>query len=171
LIAEAEAQGQGNGSRCGVACEGGAGALADALKTIVLPQRDERRCGAASLACNAVFDARRGSRKEAEERKQGQRRTFEVLCERLEQLAQSTEVDEGQVRQSQRELQDQWRRAFTESGPVPAALEARFKAARSGVEELLRGRTRRSEAAAWEALFAKQRLCEEVDAPPSRSDC
>ncbi len=134
-------------------------------KTIVLPQRDERALWERfRVACNAVFDARRGSRKEAEERKQGQRRTFEVLCERLEQLAQSTEVDEGQVRQSQRELQDQWRRAFTESGPVPAALEARFKAARSGVEELLRGRTRRSEAAAWEALFAKQRLCEELDA-------
>jgi hypothetical protein len=131
----------------------------------VLPQRDERTLWERfRVACNAVFDARRGSRKEAEERKHGQRRTFEVLCERLEQLAQSTEVDEGQVRQSQRELQDQWRRAFTESGPVPAALEARFKAARSGVEELLRGRTRRSEAAAWEALFAKQRLCEELDA-------
>jgi exonuclease SbcC len=134
-------------------------------KTIVLPQRDERALWERfRVACNAVFDARRGSRKEAEERKQGQRRAFEVLCERLERLAQSTEVDEGQVRQSQRELQDQWRRAFTESGPVPAALEARFKAARSSVEELLRGRTRRSEAAAWEALFAKQRLCEELDA-------
>ncbi len=133
-------------------------------KSIVLAQRDERTLWERfRTACNAVFDARRGSRKEEDERKLAQRRTFEALCEKLEQLAHSAEVEEAQVRHAQRELQDQWRKAITESGPVPAAIEARFKAARAGVEDSLRGRSRSSEAAAWQALLAKERLCEELD--------
>jgi DNA repair protein SbcC/Rad50 len=134
-------------------------------KSIVLAQRDERVLWERfRVACNAVFDARRNSRKEAEERRHIQHRTFEALCERLEHLARSTEVNEAQIRQSQREVLDRWRRAVAESGPVPAAIEARFKAARAGVDELLRGRTRHSEAAAWQTLLAKERLCEELDA-------
>ena len=78
-------------------------------------------------------------------------------------MAHSAEVEEAQVRHAQRELQDQWRKAITESGPVPAAIEARFRAARAGVEDSLRGRTRSSEAAVWQALLAKERLCEELD--------
>jgi len=50
------------------------------------------------------------------------------------------------------------------SGPVPAAIDARFKRARTGVEELLRGRGRLIEAAVWESRLARERLCEELDA-------
>ena len=134
-------------------------------KAIVLAQRDERSLWERfRTACNAVFDARAGSRKEGEERKQSQRRTLEALCTQLEHLAKSTGADEAQVRSAQRDLQEQWRKAISESGPVPAGIEARFKAARAGVDELLRGRARASEVAVWQALLAKVWLCEELDA-------
>jgi DNA repair protein SbcC/Rad50 len=134
-------------------------------KSIVLAQRDERSLWERfRTACNAVFDARTGSRKEAEERKHGQRRAFESLCEQLEQLSRSNDADDAQVRRAQRELQEQWRNASAENGAAPAALDARFRKARTNVEELLRGRTRASEAAVWQALLAKVWLCEELDA-------
>jgi hypothetical protein len=134
-------------------------------KAIVLQQRDERTLWERFRgACNAVFDARTGSRKAEDERRHAQRRTFEALCEQLEQLARSTDADEAQVQRAQRELQEQWRKATTESGPAPAALEARFKTARTNVEEMLRGRARASEAAVWQTLLAKEKLCEELDA-------
>lgn len=134
-------------------------------KSIVLQQRDERALWERfRTACKAAFDARVGSRKEEDQRRQVQRRAFEALCEQLEQLAQADATDEAEVRRVQREVQDQWRKANAESGPVPAAVEARFKRARSAVEDLLRGRTRRIEAQAWQARLAKEQLCEQLDA-------
>ncbi len=115
-------------------------------------------------ACKAAFDARVGSRKEEDHRKQAQRRAFEALCEQLEQLAQADDADEAEIRRVQREAQEQWRKAIADSGPVPAAIDARFKRARTGVEELLRGRGRRIEAAVWQTRLAKEQLCEELDA-------
>ena len=67
----------------------------------------------------------------------------------LEQLAQSDGTDETEVRRVLREVSDQWRKSITESGLVPAPIDARFKRARTGVEELLRGRSRLIEAAVW----------------------
>jgi hypothetical protein len=134
-------------------------------KSIVLAQRDERTLWERfRTACNAVFDARTGSRKEADERRNVQRQALEALCEQLEQLAQAADADEAKVRGALRELQEQWRKAITEGGPAAAAIEARFKKARTGVEDLLRGRTRASETAVWQTLFAKEQLCEELDA-------
>jgi DNA repair protein SbcC/Rad50 len=134
-------------------------------RSVVLPQRDERALWERFRgACNAVFDARAGSRKEADERKHVQRRNLEVLCEQLEQLGKAGDADEAQVERARRELQDQWRKAIADGGPAPAGIDARFKAARAGVEETLRGRARGTEAAVWQALFEKERLCEELDA-------
>jgi hypothetical protein len=134
-------------------------------KTVALAQRDERTLWERFRgACNAVFDARTGSRKAEDERRHAQHRAFEALCEQLEQLVKSTDTDEAQVRSSRHELQEQWKKAVAESGTAPAALEARFKAARTQVEESLRGRSRASEAAVWQTLLAKEKLCEELDA-------
>jgi hypothetical protein len=134
-------------------------------KSIVLAQRDERTLWERfRTACNAVFDARTGSRKEAEEQKRLQRRTLEALCEQLEQLAHSGNADKAEVRRVQHELQEQWHKAITEGGPAPAPIEARLRAARTSVEEMLRGRSRANEAAVWQALLAKERLCDELDA-------
>lgn len=134
-------------------------------KTVVLAQRDERALWEKFRgACNAVFDARTGSRKAAEERGRVQRLTLEALCEKLEQLAKSGGGDEAQVRSSRHELQEQWKTAIAESGAAPAALEARYRAALAQVEDSLRGRNRASEAAVWQTLFAKEKLCEELDA-------
>jgi len=134
-------------------------------KTVVLAQRDERALWEKFRgACNAVFDARTGSRKAAEERGKVQRRALEALCEKLEELAKSSGGDEAQVRSSRHELQEQWKTAIAESGAAPAALEARFRAALAQVEDSLRGRNRASEAAVWQTLFAKEKLCEELDA-------
>ncbi len=134
-------------------------------KSIVLQQRDERALWERfRAACNAAFEARVGSRKEEDHRKQVQRRAFEALCEQLERLAQADGADEAEIRRVQREAQDQWRKAIADSGPVPAAIDARFKRARTGVDEVLRGRGRRMEAAVWQTRFAREQLCEELDA-------
>lgn len=135
-------------------------------KSMPLMQRDERALWEQfRSACNAVFDARKSSRKEADGRKHEQRRAFETLCEQLEQLAHVTDADadETQTRRTQRDLQEQWKKALTDAGPVPAALEARFRAARGQVEAMLGARTRAEAAAVWQALLAKAQLCEELD--------
>jgi hypothetical protein len=134
-------------------------------KSMPLAPRDERVLWERfRTACNAVFDARKNLRKEADERKSAQRRGFETLCEQLEQLAQASDKDEAQLRGAQRELQDQWRKAVAEGGPVPAALEARFRTARTSVEEALRRRANAQKAAVWRTLLDKERLCAELDA-------
>ncbi len=129
-----------------------------------LPHRDEQTLWEQfRSACNAVFDARKGARKEADARSHAQRRALEALCEQLERLARSDD-DETQVRAAQRELQQQWTRALAEGGPVPPPVEARYRTARSQVDGMLRGRGRAKEAAVWRALLARERLCEELDA-------
>ncbi len=134
-------------------------------KQTALMQRDERALWERfRTACNAVFDARKNSRKEADERKHAQRQAFEALCAQLEQLAQPSDKDEAQLRQAQRELQEQWRKALADQGPVPPALDARFRAARAQVDDMLRGRARAQETAVWRTLLDKERLCEELDA-------
>jgi hypothetical protein len=133
-------------------------------KSVVLPQRDERALWEKfRAACNAVFEARTGSRKEEDERRHTQRRIFETLAGRLEALAHSTETDEAQLRSARHEVQEQWKQAITEHGPAPAALEARFRAARTQVEQARKGQGRAAEAAALQTLLAKERLCEEAD--------
>jgi len=133
-------------------------------KSIVLQQRDERALWERfRTAFQSVFDARTGQRKESDERRHAQRRAFETVCEQMEALAQST-ADDAEVRRARHEVQDQWRKAINESGPAPAPVEARFKSAVAGVDQLLRGRSRKSEAVTWQALLAKEQLCEELDA-------
>jgi len=140
-----------------------------------LAGRDERQLWERfRAACNAVFEARDSQRKEGDQRKREQRRAFELLCEQAEQLAQSEESDEGTVRGSLRELQGRWKDALA-ANAVPPALDSRFRAARSAVEGLLGARSRGKEAAVWQALLAKARLCEELDAalladPPLPAD-
>ena len=134
-------------------------------KSIVLQQRDERALWERfRAACQAAFTAREGSRRQEGERRQVQHRAFETLCGQLEQLAQAEDHDEAEVRRVQRDVQEQWRKALAEGGPVPRAIEDRFKRARTGVDDLLRGRSRRVEADAWKTRFAKEQLCEELDA-------
>jgi len=125
-------------------------------------------------ACNAVFEARDSQRKEVDNRRREQRRAFEELCAQAEQLAHSEQVDEAELRRQLRELQQQWRDAAAAT-PVPPALEARFRAARGGVDGLLKAQSRGREAAVWQALLARAALCEEIDAaltaePPAPVD-
>jgi hypothetical protein len=134
-------------------------------KHVPLSPRDERVLWEQfRAACNAVFEAREHARRQTDQRKHELRRGFEVLCEQLEQLARAGETDEAQIRRRRHELQEQWKKAAAESPPVPAALEARFRAARSQVEAALAGRARKQEAAVWQTLLAKERLCAELDA-------
>jgi hypothetical protein len=126
-------------------------------------------------ACNAVFEARDSQRKEVDNRKREQRRAFDEVCEQAEALANAAEVDEEEIRRSLRELQQHWKDALAASGPVPPALDSRFRAARSAVEGTLRARSRGKETAVWQALLAKAGLCEELDTavmaePPAPAD-
>jgi len=133
-------------------------------KGVPLMGRDERVLWERfRAACNAVFEARDAQRKQVDGRKREQRRAFESLCEQLEQLAQATDVDDAETRRRSRELQEQFKRAQSaERAPPP--IDARFRNARAAVEAKLTSRSREREAAVWQALLAKERLCEELDA-------
>lgn len=134
-------------------------------KHVPLAPRDERVLwGQFRAACNAVFEARASARQQADCRQQEQRRAFEVLCGQLEQLARASDVDEAQIRRARHEVLEQWKRALAENGPAPAALEGRFRAARTRIEAALGTRMRRQQAAVWHALLAKESLCAELDA-------
>jgi hypothetical protein len=129
-----------------------------------LAGRDERALWERfRAACNAVFETRDSHRKEVDERRREQRRAFEQICEQVEALAQSSDGDEEQMRRSLRELHGRWKDALA-ANPVPPALDSRFRAARSAVEGALGAHSRGKEAAVWQALLAKARLCEELDA-------
>jgi hypothetical protein len=134
-------------------------------KRIPLASRDERALWERfRAACNAVFDARHSQRREAEGHKREQRRAFELLCEQLEQLAHAADVDDAEVRRRLRETQEQWKQALGGAERQPPPIDARFRSAKSAVEATLAARSRGREAAVWQALLAKERLCEELDA-------
>lgn len=140
-----------------------------------LAGRDERALWERfRAACSAVFEARDSQRKEVDSRKREQRRAFEELCTQAEQLAHATDADEQEIRRQLREIQQRWRDAAAASF-VPQALDSRFRAARSAVDGVLGARSRGREAAVWQALLDKARLCEEADAalladPPAQVD-
>jgi hypothetical protein len=133
-------------------------------KELALAQRDERALWEQfRSACDAVFKARDAKRKEADDAKSEDRRAVEQICEQLEQLAAATDKDDQHLRRSLRELQDQWRQRSRASGPVPRAIESRFASAKTAVEAALAARARSREAAVWQTLAAKEKLCEELD--------
>jgi Domain of Unknown Function (DUF349) len=133
-------------------------------KSMTIAPRDERVLWETfRTACNAVFDARKKTRDEAEERVKSQRHVFEALCEQLDQLVANSEMEEAQVRRTQRELHEQWTKAAKETGPVPAPVEARYRSARSKIDDVMRARNRAKEVAVWRTLLDKERLCEELE--------
>ena len=139
---------------------------------VPLAPRDERVLWERfRAACDAVFSARDNQRKETEHRKHEHRRAFETLCEQLEQLGQAAEKDDTEIRRVQRDLQAQWQSASTGSESAPPPVETRFRKARAAVEAMLAARKHAREAEVWQALAAKERLCEELDAlVKTRSD-
>jgi hypothetical protein len=134
-------------------------------KAMPLPHREEQALWEQfRAACNAVFSARDHERKEEQNRKQAGRRELEGLCEQLEQLAQATETDDQAIRRTVRELQEQWTQKMRGADPALRGVEARFRKAKTAVDALLSKRAQSRSAAVWEALAAKERLCEELDA-------
>ena len=132
-------------------------------KSVPLAGRDERVLWERfRAACNAVFEARDNQRKQADDRKREHSRAFETLSEQLETLA-AAELDDAELRRRQRELQEQWKTAQS-AERAPPRLDARFRAARTAVEARLGAKQREREAAVWQALLAKEKLCEQLDA-------
>lgn len=131
-------------------------------KLLSLAQRDERVLWEQfRAACDAVFGARDAKRKEADNLKHEQRRAFEQVCAQLETLAASEEDDQA-VRRQSREAQEQWQQAGRIT-PELRDLETRYRKARAAVDAALVSRARSREAAVWQTLVAKERLCEELD--------
>ncbi|MFO1415296.1 MAG: DUF349 domain-containing protein [Burkholderiales bacterium] len=134
-------------------------------KEVGLPQRDERALWESfRAACNAVFDARKAKRKEVDGARHEHLRGLEALCVEAEQLAAAGDKPDGEVRRALRDLADQWRKRAGGHDPALRGVESRFRAATAAVEAALASRARSREAAGWQTLAAKERLCEEVDA-------
>ena len=133
-------------------------------KELALLQRDERALWEQfRAACDAVFQARDASRKQEDDKKHEGRRALEELCAQVEQLAHATDKDDAALRRELRELGEQWRQTSRASGPVPRGLDGRFTSAKAAVEAALTARTRTREAAVWQTLASKERLCESLD--------
>ncbi len=130
-----------------------------------LAQRDERALWEQfRSACNAVFDARQAKRKEADGVKHEHHRALEAICVELEQLAAATDKPDGDLRRSLRELEERWKKQLGGFDPAVRGVESRFRKAKTAVEAALSARARSREAAVWQTLAAKERLCEELDA-------
>ena len=133
-------------------------------KELALPQRDERALWEQfRAACDAVFQARLAKRKQEDDRQHEDRRAVEDICVQVEQLASATDKDDQHLRRVLRELQDQWKQRARAPGPALRGLELRFTNAKTAVESALSARARAREAAVWQTLAAKERLCEELD--------
>jgi hypothetical protein len=133
-----------------------------------LGQRDERALwDEFRAACDAVFSARNAKRKEDDERRQGKERAVEEVVVALERLKDATDKDDAEIRRALRDAQDQWKQRTARGSPGAAAprpaLETRFRNAKSAVETMLSSRGRSREAAVWQTLAAKERLCDELD--------
>ncbi|TMH33706.1 MAG: DUF349 domain-containing protein [Betaproteobacteria bacterium] len=133
-------------------------------KALPLAQHDERALWEQfRAACNAVFSTRQTKRKEEDNRKHEHRRALEDICVQLEQLALEQNKDDQVIRRGLRELQEQWKKKFGGSDPALRGIESRFKDAKTAVEAAVSARARSREAAVWQTLAAKERLCEELD--------
>ena len=134
-------------------------------KELSLAQRDERALWTKfRAACDAVFEARQSKRKEEDGRKNEHRHALQDLCAQLEQLARDAGKEDQELRRALRELQEQWKQKAGASSPDLRDLEARFTKGRVALEAMLSARVRSREAAVWQTLAAKERLCEELDA-------
>ena len=133
-------------------------------KGLPLAQRDERALWKQfRAACDAVFEARHSKRKEEDGRKSEHRHALQELCAQLEQLARAADKEDQELRNALRDVQEQWKNKAGASGPDLRDLESRLRKAKEGVEALLSSRARAREAAVWQTLAAKERLCEELD--------
>jgi hypothetical protein len=129
-----------------------------------LGQRDERALWEEfRAACDAVFTARNAKRKEVDERRQGKERAVEEVVLTLERLKDAADKDDAEVRRALRDAQDQWKQRTGRADAPRPAMEARFRNAKSAVETMLSSRGRSREAAVWQTLAAKERLCDELD--------
>lgn len=134
-------------------------------KELPLAQRDERALWTKfRAACDAVFEARQSKRKEEDGRKNEHRHALQELCAQLEQLARDASKEDEELRRGLRELQEQWKQKAGSPGPDGRDLEARFGKGKAALEAMLSARVRTREAAVWQTLVAKERLCEELDA-------
>ena len=134
-------------------------------KELPLAQRDERALWTKfRAACDAVFDARQSKRKEEDGRKNEHRHALQELCVQLEQLALAADKEDQDLRHALRDLQEQWKQKAGASSPDVRDLESRFTKGRAALEAMLSARVRSREAAVWQTLAAKERVCEELDA-------
>ncbi|MBE0624709.1 MAG: DUF349 domain-containing protein [Burkholderiales bacterium] len=133
-------------------------------KELSLAQRDERALWKQfRAACDAVFDARQSKRKEEDGRRNEHRHELQQLCAQLEALARAADKEDRELRASLRDVQEQWKQKAGAPGPDQRELESRFRKAKEALESLLSARVRSREAAVWQTLAAKERLCEELD--------
>ena len=144
-------------------------------KAVPLAQRDERALWEEfRAACDAVFTARHAKRKEEDDRRQARRKedderrhgkeqAQEEVVAALEQLRNATDKDDAEIRRALRDAQEQWKQRTGRADAPSSAIEARFRNAKAAVETMLSTRSRSREAAVWQALASKERLCEELD--------
>src|SRR4029453_388940 len=90
-------------------------------------------------------------------------RALEEVCAAVEQLAKATDKQDPELRRALREQGEQWKQKSRASTPVPRGLESRFNNAKAAVEAALSARVRAREAAVWQTVAAKERLCEALD--------
>lgn len=133
-------------------------------KQLSLAQRDERTLwDRFRAACDAVFEARQSKRKEEDGKKNEGRRALDALCAEVELLAKVADKPDQEIKRALRDAQEQWKTLAGGFDPSRRDVETRFKKASAAIDVMLAGRTRVREAAVWQTLAGKDRLCEELD--------
>ena len=146
-----------------------------------LPQREDRALWERfRAACDAVFAARTAERSKETERKHDSLRTLETVCAKLEALTGSTE-SEASLRDALRAITAEWTtleraqqpgarpagrgsRPARDADPALARISKRFRDAKQALEASFAARASERQAAIWQALTAKERLCESLEA-------
>jgi hypothetical protein len=129
-----------------------------------LAQRDERALwDQFRAACDAVFEARQAKRKEEDSKKSEHRRALEDVATELEALARASDKTDQDLKRALRDAQDKWKKLTATFDPAVREVEPRFRRARTAAEAAIAGRARSREAALWQVLAAKERLCEDLD--------
>ena len=156
---------ESDGPRRAVAGQGDPGALAGAGQGIgARAARRARLWEQFRAACDAVFKARDATRKQEDDQKHEGRRALEEICAQLEQLAQATDKDDADAApRAARARPSNGSRSRARSVMCRAALDSRFTNAKAAVEGAMGARAHAREAAVWQTLAAKERLCEELD--------
>jgi hypothetical protein len=110
-----------------------------------------------------VFKLRQEKRSESDQRRHEARRGLDEIVNELDALGRAADKSDEEIRRQMRQLQERWRAQPASADAAWRSAESRYRHALSGIEALLRSRARSRQAAEWDTLSQKERMCEQLE--------